>query len=628
MTSKTKTLFFCLILLISAFSLPAIMLVQSQSTEPLFKITLIVPGANPTRKAWAAIIEGAFDSVGIDCSRVELDWGTVYDRALTPPVEIVGKTYDEGGFDALFIGYALEVDPEPNSLFGSSQFAPAGQNYYLWNNSENDRLCNLIKSTVDKTTRMQYVAQWQSLVLQEQPDATILYSKEVIGYDPTALKPGPFSEFHYPAWPRAKNWELVSNTADDSIVVAQTGPAPEEGMNWLLSTSYYDLTVFDNIYDQLAERWDLIDRDMVPALATSWEVASDSKTWTVHLRDGVKWHDGVAFTADDVKFTYDSAMNPDIGSGTEAFFADVIGSPDNVVVVDPLTVKFNLPKPYAYFVERILSNYMIPKHVLESVPAAEWKEHPFNTAARSYTVGSYTAYGPIGTGPYIYAAYDPTTTANKLMKNDAYWNKAALEAAGTFGIETLYVQCIEGMDPAIAALRSGDVDVLDSQYQLATKIGSIEEAGGAVVAYDAFSVQEFGFNMQHPVWGTGVDTPLGKKDPSKAAEAARYVRQAISHLIDRESIIETLMAGYATPGVTTDICTLTAGWDASTFKAYSYDTTLAKSLLAAAGYDTGVAPPATDILGQYGLYIAAIVIVVIVIVAAVVVMRMRKKPTT
>jgi uncharacterized membrane protein len=55
---------------------------------------------------------------------------------------------------------------------------------------------------------------------------------------------------------------------------------------------------------------------------------------------------------------------------------------------------------------------------------------------------------------------------------------------------------------------------------------------------------------------------------------------------------------------------------------------LAKSLLAAAGYDTGVATPATDILGQYGLYIAAIVVVVIVIVAAVVVMRMRKKPAT
>ena len=627
MTAKTKTVFFCLMLLISAFSLPAITLVQSQTTEPLFKITMIVPGANPTRKAWAAIIENAMDSVGIDASRVELEWGTVYDRCLTPPVEIVGKTYDEGGFDAEFIGYALEVDPDPIGLYGSNQFAPAGQNYYLWNNSENDRLCKLIKETVDKPTRLQYVKEWQALNLQEVPDACILYSREVIGYDPTALKPGPFSAFHYPAWSRVKNWELVSDTADNSIVIAQTGPAPEESMNPMLSTSYYDLTVFDNVYDQLAERWDMVDLEMVPNLATSWEVASDQKTWTVHLRDGVKWHDGVAFTADDVKFTFDSYMDPAVGSGTGAFFTDIVGSPDNIVVVDPLTVKFNLPAPYAYFVERILSNYIIPKHVLESVPVADWKAHAFSTAASSYKVGSYTAYGPIGTGPYVYAGYDATTTANKLTKNNAYWNRTGLEAAGTFGIETLYVQCIEGMDPAIAALKSGDVDVLDSQYQLATKIGAIEEGGDAVVAYDAFSVQELGFNMQHPVFGTGVDTPLGKQDPARAAEAARYVRQAISHLIDRETIIATLMNGYATPGVTTEICTLTAGWDPSTFKAYSYDTTLAKSLLAAAGYNTGVAPPAADIWGQYGLYIVAIVVVVIIVVVGAVVWRMRaKKP--
>jgi len=319
-------------------------------------------------------------------------------------------------------------------------------------------------------------------------------------------------------------------------------------------------------------------------------------------------------------------MDPAVGSGTGAFMTTIIGSPDNIVVVDPLTLKFNLPNPYAYFVERILSNYMIPKHVLESVPVANWKENAFNTAASSYTVGSYTAYGPVGTGPYIYAAYDPTTTANVLMKNNNYWNKTGLEATGTFGIETLYIQCIEGMDPAIAALKNGDVDVLDSQYQLATKISAIEEGGDAVVAYDAFSVQELGFNMQHPVFGTGVDTPLGKQDPSRAAEAARYVRQAMNHLIDRETIIATLMDGYATPGVQTEICTLTAGWDPATFKAYSYDTTLAKSLLAAAGYDTGVAPPAGDFLQQYGLYIAVIIVIVVIVVVALLLMK-RKKPT-
>lgn len=622
MLSKTKTLALCSLLLLSLLALPCITFVQSQG-QPYFKITLIVPGANPARKQWAQIIENSLDAVGIDAVRVELDWGTVYDRALTPPADMVGKTYDEGGFDALFIGYAMGIDPDPFGLYDSSQFPPAGQNYYLWNNSENDRLCRLIKETVDENKRLEYVKQWQKVAYEEVPSATILYTREVVAFDPTALQKEPFLAYHYPAWPRVKNWKLAAGSTQTTIVVAQTGPAPEEGLNPLLTTSYYDLTVYDNIFDSLAERWDLIDMEMVPALATSWEVASDQKTWTVHLRQGVKWHDGVEFTADDVKFTFESAMDPEIASPIGAFIQEIIGSPDNIEVVDPYTVVFRLPKPYAYFVESILALAIIPKHVLENVPPSQWASHPFNTASGSYTVGSYTAYGPIGTGPYVYAAYDPTTTANIMTKNPNYWNKAALEAAGTFQIETLYVQCIESSDAAISALKSGEVDVLDSQYHLETKLASIEKPWGDYAVYDAFGVQELGFNMQHPVFGTGVDTPLGKKDPSRAAEAARYVRQAISHLIPREDIINTILNGYGTPGVTTPITTLTAGFDTS-LKPYEYNVELAKSLLAAAGYETGVPPPAGDFLQQYGLYIAVVVVVVVIVVVAVLALRKKR----
>ena len=617
-----------MLLLTSAFSLPAITLVQSQG-ENLFKITLIVPGPNPSRKAWAEVVENSFDAAGIDAVRVELDWDTVYSRALTPDTETVGKTYDDGGFDSLFVGYAMGIDPDPFALYDSSQFPPLGQNYNLWNNSESDRLCQLIKETTDEATRLQYVTQWQELAYNEQPAATILYTQEVVAFDPTALKADPFILYHYPAWPRVKNWELASGTTQTSIVLAQTGPAPEEGLNPLLSTSYYDLTVFDGVFDALAERENLDTKALVPALATSWEVAPDEKSWTVHLRDGVTWHDGVDFTADDVKFTFDAYFDDDIGCPTGAFIKDIIGSKDNIVVVDPLTVKFNLPKPYAYFVGGVLAppqGYILPKHVLENVAAADWKTHTFNTASGSYTVGSYTARGPIGTGPYVYETYDPTTFSNTMTKNANYWNKAALEAAGQFGIETLYVQQIEDSDPAIAALKSGDVDVLDSQYSLQTKLSSIEQPWGDYVSYDAFGVQELGFNMQHPVFGTGVDTPLGKQDPTRAAEAARYVREAMSHLIPRQTIIDTITAGYGSPGLTTPITKVTAGYD-NALTPYSYDVNLAKSLLAAAGYDTGVAPPATDIWGQYGLYIIAAIVVVVVVVAAVVVWRMRaKKP--
>ena len=118
-----------MLLLLSALSLPAITLVQSQ--EPLFKITLIVPGPNPSRKAWAEVVENSLDAAGIDAVRVELDWDTVYSRALTPDTATVGKTYDNGGFDALFVGYAMGIDPDPFPLYDSSQFPPLGQNYNL-----------------------------------------------------------------------------------------------------------------------------------------------------------------------------------------------------------------------------------------------------------------------------------------------------------------------------------------------------------------------------------------------------------------------------------------------------------------------------------------------------------------
>jgi ABC-type transport system substrate-binding protein len=213
-----------------------------------------------------------------------------------------------------------------------------------------------------------------------------------------------------------------------------------------------------------------------------------------------------------------------------------------------------------------------------------------------------------------------------MTKNDNYWNKAALEGAGTFGIKTYYVQNIEDSDPAISALKAGDVDVLDSQYHLETKISSLDPAWGNYVSYDAFGVQELGFNMKHPVFGTGVDTPLGKQDPTRAAEAARYVRQAMSHLIDRATIIATITHGYGTPGITTPITRVTAGFDTS-LQPYSYDATLAKSLLAAAGYETGVAPPAADIWGQYGLYIVAAVVVVVIIGALGALYYIRRKRT-
>jgi len=619
-----KAVLIGLLLLLSAFILPATFMVRGQA-ETLFSMTLTTPSTNPSRQEWSEVIQNNLQAVGIDAQRVIQDWGTIYDRALDPPPDIVGKSFADGGYDALFVGYALGTDPDPYAVWHSSQ-TPPGQNYYNYVNAENDRLVTLIKETVDDTERLGYVAEWQDLMAEEVPSLVLMYTEEVVAFDPTALVGESFENLHYPKWPVVHQWELASGTEQTTIVLAQTGPAPEEGLNPYLSTSYYDLTVFGSVFAKLMRVKDLETLEMEPELATSWSVADDGKTWTVNLRQGVMWHDGTEFTAEDVKFTYTAAMDEDLASQTGSFVKAIMGSPDNIEIVDPYTVIFRLPEPYAYFISGLLGSgttgWMLPKHVLEDVPYDDWRGHTFNTGEGSYDVNGYTAYGPIGCGPYWYMAYDPVTFTNYLRKTADYWNADALNAAGLFEIEEYRVVFIEGSDAAITSLRQGDVDVLDSQYHLETKVESLLAPWGDWVRYEAFGVQELGINMEHPILGTGVDTPLGIEDPSKAAEAARYVRQAISHLIPREDIVDTILDGFGTPGVTNTICTLTAGYDPS-LEARAYDVELAKSLLAAAGYDTGVAPPSGDFLEEYGLYLAVAVVVVVVAIGAVYFIRKR-----
>jgi ABC-type transport system substrate-binding protein len=614
---KIKVVILCSLLTISilliAIPFPA------RSQETLFSITLTTPSTNPSRQAWAEVIEGELQNVGIDAERQIQDWVTIYDRALDPPPEIVGKTYDEGGFDCLFVGYGMNIDPDPFSLYHSSQ-TPPGQNYYNWENDENDRLCVLLKETIDLDELEGYAKEWQELAYEEQVSITIKYDQEGVVIDPTALESEPFFLHHYPNWPRVQDWKLKSTTTQDTIVIAQTGPAPAEGLNLWLSTSYYDSVVAGAVLECLTKREDLDTLYLVPALATNWVVADVDKTWTVNLRQGVKWHDGVEFTAEDVKFTFDAAMADELASQQGGFVREIIGSPDNIEIVDNYTLKFHLPAPYAFFASNLLAEgttgWILPKHVLEDVPYDEWRTHSFNTGVGTYTSNGQTFSGPIGTGPYIYESYDPITFTNTMNRNDEWWGPQP-------DIKKYVVVFIEGSDPAITALKNGEVDVLDAQYTLQAKLESIEPSWGEWISYDAFGCQELGINMKHPILGTGVDTPLGQQDPSRAAEAARYVRQAISYLVPRQSIIDTIIDGFGKPGVNSAIAPLMFGYDPS-LEAYSYDPEYAKSLLAAAGYDTGVPPPSEGFLEEYGLYVAVAIVVVVVAIGAVYFIRRRQ----
>lgn len=611
--------------------------------NPKLHLTLLVPTSNPARRAWAALVQSSLQCLGMDVARVELPFSpNIYARSLTPPQNLVGATFDQGGYDILFVGQNLGIEPDPWSLFHSSQYAPSGQNYYLWNNAQNDNLTNLIKITLDRTTRLNYVQQWQVLAYNELPSIPIYYDKEVVAFGSAFTNAkNIFTTYHYPAWPPIEHL----NGTKTSFTLAETGQAPGQGVIPELSTSYYDLAISGEIFSTLALRNDTIFKTMIPDLAAGtpmapgWTVSPDGKTWDVTLRPGVTWHDGQPFTANDVKFTFDLYQDTKFASPTGSFVQGIVGGKNNVTITGPMSVRFTLPSPYAYFVQNILAGTAIlPAHILNSTTFYGGTIDYSKIANSKFNRPDIGTFGsnPIGTGPYKWVGYDSAATTSHLTKNTSYfdfndWGNSALVAKKEFGITDYYVRTIVGGDQAITALSGGEVDFLDSQYHLETQPSFLSSWTGGQTAYVAFGVQEMGVNMRHPVIGTGTATPYAQQHPGNAtaaANAAKWIRQAISHATPRDQIINSLLNGYGSAAITMPIVgdwkTKTAVTDGfnTNLVPYDYNLTTAGNLLQAAGYTPTAGT--SGFFDQYGAYLIGIVVVAAVAIAAVFILRARR----
>ncbi|MBI2861229.1 MAG: peptide ABC transporter substrate-binding protein, partial [Chloroflexi bacterium] len=123
--------------------------------------------------------------------------------------------------------------------------------------------------------------------------------------------------------------------------------------------------------------------EAAPDLAESWEVSGDGRTYSVHLKAGIRWHDGEPFSADDVLFTISLLKDPDF-QGNPALaelWHDI-----NVSKTDDLTIQFQLQDAFAPFIE-YLTLGILPKHLLSNAQTATLPADPFNAS-------------PVGTGPF------------------------------------------------------------------------------------------------------------------------------------------------------------------------------------------------------------------------------------
>ncbi len=212
--------------------------------------------------------------------------------------------------------------------------------------------------------------------------------------------------------------------------------------------------VAQHMFDGLIES-NIATGKIEPALAESWNVSQDGRIYTFKLRQGVKWHDGVEFTADDVVFTFDQVIaNPEAKGGDFNNFSSG-GVKYKFEKVDKYTVRFTLPFSSGAFLVQ-MRTFIVPKHKLVKYTV----EGGGKAADINGAWGTNSDLGDIvGTGPYQLSTY----TANQkvvLEKNKNYWKVDAKNNPLPY-VDKLEYLVLVGPAAQEAAFKNGTLDALD-----------------------------------------------------------------------------------------------------------------------------------------------------------------------
>ncbi len=261
---------------------------------------------------------------------------------------------------------------------------------------------------------------------------------------------------------------------------------------------------------------------IVPSLATSWSVTDDGLQWTFNLRPGVLFDNGSEFTADAVKYTFDRNIQiadpdgPFVGIG----YGDII---DNVTVVSPYVVQFNLKIPFAAFLSLMASQascIVDPQYAPKA--GAAWNVSDVVV----YKEGDPRGSNPMGLGPYTLKSWVRTAGKDseiQLEANPNYWNASG----GYPKTKIIDIKMYADQSALALAIQSGDVDI--AFRQLATS--------------DIISMQQ---DPTLKVWtGTGAFIQYFCMQEKYAPFNDSTVRGAIASAINRTALVQTVFQGQA-----------------------------------------------------------------------------------
>lgn len=322
----------------------------------------------------------------------------------------------------------------------------------------------------------------------------------------------------------------MAQAKSDIIVAMQLEPPHMDPTS--AAAGAIDSVLYSNVFEGLTRFG--ADGSVNPGLAKSWDISEDGLTYTFHLNEGVKFHDGTAMDAEDVKFSLDRARAEDSANAQKALYAGITG----VEVVDATTVKITLGAANGSMLFNLAwgDAVIVAPESIENIKTA-----------------------PIGTGAFKFSNWVQGDKID-LVKNGDYWGTPAMLDEVTF-------KFISDPTAAFAAVMAEDVDVFTA-YPAPENLPQFE-------ADPRFQVV---------VGNTEGETILSTNNKMPPFDNVK-VREALAHAIDRQAIIDGAMFGLGTPIGThfaphnPNYLDLTAG--------SKYDPELAKKMLAEAGFPDG-----------------------------------------
>ncbi|MFT5893453.1 MAG: peptide/nickel transport system substrate-binding protein [bacterium] len=343
--------------------------------------------------------------------------------------------------------------------------------------------------------------------------------------------------------------------------------------------------VASNIYSGLTH----IDSNLVAQgdLAESWEVSEDGTIYTFKLREGVTFHNGDAFTADDVLFTFNRSKDPE-----QSIHSKVLANVANLEKLNDLEVRFTLNKPQASFLPKALERAsgramtIVSRGGLESLGLSQY------------------GLTPIGTGPFKVTEHQ-LGQGVVLEKFENYFDSERPK------LDKIIIKPIDGPEPLAAAIEAGDIQYIGGNPVPAQLVNRFKENPDLTV--DIKPQPGFQSVWINPWREVMMVSDFNKPLDELKKEKGFMVRLALAKALDRDLFVKQALFGYGVPAYGTINPAMGFYYDENigATSQQAFDPDGAKALMASAGYPDGKGFPELELVTtpsqkRYGLVISNI----------------------